>query len=564
MEAIHTNVEREWIKFLNQSKSGVPPDKKSKKWNWLYNIRNPKPHKLELDEALIRRLTGLANTETDNIKTRCTLIKLLFSKIRATYKQLSPDHLEILKQNGGNPEIEFKGKNWAKRKQYFMTHQPKQVKQRRREKIMEKIRSNAQLTKSEKKLMQPGKNNHPWYHCQDRTDCTNNQCWMAVKNQICAQCKEKTKTCICAERMRHLPCTGCGKPNNEPIHQGCGLKDDEEPLQEILKEALENYERNKKLKKVKIKSISHLATLMVGSGDEGHCIYNQRTKQWAPGTFLPSPKGIFDWNNLNGQGGGNTEFILDSGSQLNMIPMKELRKQGVIIEDLPEITLNMTGISGKMSATWYKFRVNVTSRTTGQSHFEELYTSSSCNVRLLSYATLIRLGHIDPESFTKKQTTKYTPKETTKQETVIKAYISKCEQSTTYDKQKMEFNCACPKREQPKPEELEEMRKKHGEKLEELLKILDDNKTRDEETIAESLKQLMLDHFRDSAFNTCENQTLNMLQQMLDHFRDSAFNTCENQTLNMLRDTEMDVHIRPEATPKRTMKPIPCPWNLRD
>ena len=26
----------------------------------------------------------------------------------------------------------------------------------------------------------------------------------------------------------------------------------------------------------------------------------------------------------------------------------------------------------------------------------------------------------------------------------------------------------------------------------------------------------------------------------------------------------MDVHIRPEATPKRTMKPIPCPWNLRE
>ena len=70
---------------------------------------------------------------------------------------------------------------------------------------------------------------------------------------------------------------------------------------------MENYENNEELKKVKIESISHLATLMVGTGDEGHCIYDQNKKQWTPGGFLPSPKGIFDWESINGQGEGNTD-----------------------------------------------------------------------------------------------------------------------------------------------------------------------------------------------------------------------------------------------------------------
>ena len=34
-------------------------------------------------------------------------------------------------------------------------------------------------------------------------------------------------------------------------------------------------------------------------------------------------------------------------------------------------------------------------------------------------------------------------------------------------------------------------------------------------------------------------------QQIIELFRESAFNTCENQALNMLKNTEMDVHITP-------------------
>ena len=41
-------------------------------------------------------------------------------------------------------------------------------------------------------------------------------------------------------------------------------------------------------------------------------------------------------------------------------------------------------------------------------------------------------------------------------------------------------------------------------------------------------------------------------------------NVCENQPLQMLKDTKMEVVIKAGAVPKRTMRPIPCPINLRE
>ena len=65
----------------------------------------------ELDEALIHKLAGITNSEVEIIKLWCTRIKILFSKIRATFKQLEEDHLETLIYDNGNPEIKFEGKN---------------------------------------------------------------------------------------------------------------------------------------------------------------------------------------------------------------------------------------------------------------------------------------------------------------------------------------------------------------------------------------------------------------------------------------------------------------------
>ena len=53
-------------------------------------------------------------------------------------------------------------------------------------------------------------------------------------------------------------------------------------------------------------------------------------------------------------------------------------------------------------------------------------------------------------------------------------------------------------------------------------------------------------------------------KRLLEHFKATAFNQCENQKLNLLKGTKMDVKINENANPKRTMKPIPCPWNLRE
>ena len=65
--------------------------------------------------------------------------------------------------------------------------------------------------------------------------------------------------------------------------------------------------------------------------------------------------------------------------------------------------------------------------------------------------------------------------------------------------------------------------------------------------------------------STSEGEIREVLKKCLvDHFKASSFNQCENQKLNLLKDTKMDVKIKRNATPKRTMKPIPCPWNLRE
>ena len=133
--------------------------------------------------------------------------------------------------------------------------------------------------------------------------------------------------------------------------------------------------------------------------------------------------------------------------------MRDLRNQGVNIENLPQINLNVTGVGGKMSTKGYKLRVNVTSRATNQSHFEEFYTSSECKVTLLSYRTLIRLGHIDPATFEKSPRT-----EELRRGAPAAVYVSKCEETTTYDKQLMKYSCACPERKQFTEEEMEEER----------------------------------------------------------------------------------------------------------
>ena len=55
-----------------------------------------------------------------------------------------------------------------------------------------------------------------------------------------------------------------------------------------------------------------------------------------------------------------------------------------------------------------------------------------------------------------------------------------------------------------------------------------------------------------------------MNEEIIEVFKGTAFNVCESQQLQLLKGTKMGVKINPDATPKRMMRPIPCPINLRE
>ena len=94
-----------------------------------------------------------------------------------------------------------------------------------------------------------------------------------------------------------------------------------------------------------------------------------------------------------------------------------------------------------------KFRVNLTSTTTGQSHFEEVYLAEECEDKLLSYETLKHLGHIDEDTFLKKtRQTKDSANHKGRGKLWARSFVSKCEESTIYCKDKLEYLCNCPRR----------------------------------------------------------------------------------------------------------------------
>ena len=125
---------------------------------------------------------------------------------------------------------------------------------------------------------------------------------------------------------------------------------------------------------------------MAGSGPEGHCIYDHKTESWVPINIEPLPRADYEWECLDSKKRGVTEFILDSGSQLNLLPLEEVDTQGINVRNLPRIHLNGAGVSGRMKDVWYKFQAKVTSTKTNLSNFEELYLSEECKERLLSYS----------------------------------------------------------------------------------------------------------------------------------------------------------------------------------
>ena len=87
---------------------------------------------------------------------------------------------------------------------------------------------------------------------------------------------------------------------------------------------------------------------MAGSGPEGHYIYDHKTESWVPKNFETLPGADFEWECLASKKRGMTEFILDSGSQLNLLPLEEIDTQGINVRNIHRIHLNVAGVSGRM------------------------------------------------------------------------------------------------------------------------------------------------------------------------------------------------------------------------
>ena len=152
-------MDRDWCESMKKYQN-EPPDKKSKKWRWLQDIKEPIKHKKELDEALIRKLVGITNSEVEIIRLWCSRIKYLFIRNRAAFKQLEVDHLETLIYDNGNPEIKFEGKEGMKKKLWLLMSQKKKTLRRGRDVIMQKISQNEELSKNEKRLINAEMDNH--------------------------------------------------------------------------------------------------------------------------------------------------------------------------------------------------------------------------------------------------------------------------------------------------------------------------------------------------------------------------------------------------------------------
>ena len=186
----------------------------------------------------------------------------------------------------------------------------------------------------------------------------------------------RTSNCTCTSKLGDLKCQNC-----EKISRNCKCDlPEERNIQEELTLAMDSYKGREK-----IKSIGQLIAVMAGNGvSDQRCVYDNKRKIWIEKRFEPLPKGGFEWECLDSGTQGETEFVMDSGSQLNILPMSEIRSQGIMVNLLPRIDLDVQGIGGSMRATWHRFRVNIRSKATGQSNFEEVYLAKECQDKLLS------------------------------------------------------------------------------------------------------------------------------------------------------------------------------------
>ena len=212
---------------------------------------------------------------------------------------------------------------------------------RKRDIITGKLKNKIELSKSEKRMWEKKTTSHIWSQCPDLKQCVNQHCWRAQKTQECDKCKLRTSKCICTLKLTNLRCQNCEETSR---NCRCDLPK-ERDIQTELTLAMGSYKG-----KEKIKSIGQLISVMNGNGiSDQRCVFDNKLKKWVEKRFEPLPTGIFEWECLNSGTLGETEFVMDSGSQLNILPMSEIRSQGIKVSLLPQIDLDVQGIGGSMS-----------------------------------------------------------------------------------------------------------------------------------------------------------------------------------------------------------------------
>ena len=96
----------------------------------------------------------------------------------------------------------------------------------------------------------------------------------------------------------------------------------------------------------------------------------------------------FAWKEEDNTNDEYINFILDTGTQINVMSRTEATNKGIKLDDHPNIKLNITRATGDTITNWKRLRVHLKSNETGIVHQEKIYISPEVRHNLISYETI--------------------------------------------------------------------------------------------------------------------------------------------------------------------------------
>ena len=419
---------RDWRKYLDIcAKKWSNLNLNNREWGWMSGIKCEDEESLNQEDLLATQIKMQRVTIRHFKPILDEGIREIENKV-----SLKPQH-----KKEGVPSRQFP----SKKKEPIQAAKPKVVKAvRQREEILFK-KNGLPLSKADDRKLNKQFPRHIWNNCPDLQSCIPEQCWRALKSGKCDRFGETLWRCTtCMLRLKTLVCIRCKKPG---IQCDCGV--DEEVLpraKTALEEALQSYKVEHK-----IESVTELLSLMAGVVDptKCSCIYDSRTHTWVEKGFAPAPRAKFEWECLEKGTVGTTSFILDSGSQLNMLKFTEAMRLGVNVEELSRIYLRVNGIPDLIQDI-EKIRPPGWKTIPGKKNYKKQALASS--------------------------------------------YLTRCEETTIFGKEQGEYLCECPRREALL--EGEQATQEHETKMQVIEKMIGNLKTWEQEgNTKEEIKELV-------------------------------------------------------------------------